>query len=161
MVKNSLVKKNLANVLYPNPRPVSPSSKHIFFKINLNVIYHIQRGFLLLLTGSTALRFTAAGGSFASRRKQILPTMSGAKGNSYLFTYDRGCRKCCPSTHRHSSHQRKFRFTLSSCSAGIFAISLRIFSFSSPVRGLDIGPTSFLALTAHQTPTFTGWSRTS
>jgi hypothetical protein len=47
------------------------------------------------------------------------------------------CWKCCPSTHRHSSHQwRRLWFTFWSCSAEIFAVSLRVFSFSPPVQGL-------------------------
>jgi hypothetical protein len=53
-----------------------------------------------------------------------------------LFTNQRRCWKCCPSTCRRSSHRRKrFWSTRWSCSAGIFAISLRIFSFSSFVLG--------------------------
>lgn len=46
------------------------------------------------------------------------------------FTDHRRCWKCYQSTRRHSSHRRKrFWFTLSSCSAGIFAVSLRIAVF--------------------------------
>jgi hypothetical protein len=49
-----------------------------------------------------------------------------------VVTIHRRCWKCCPSTCRHSSHRRKrFWFTLWSCYAGMFAISLWIFFFSS------------------------------
>jgi hypothetical protein len=62
-----------------------------------------------------------------------------------LFTDHRRCWKLCPSTRRHSLHRwKRFRFTIWSCSAGIFAIYLRIFSLkSSAVRGLLLQTLSF------------------
>jgi hypothetical protein len=100
-----------------------------------------------ILMKFTALRFTATAASPAAKRTRILSVTQHAdniwnEGKCLpLFTDHRRCWKWCPSTRRHSSHRwKRFRFTFWRFSAAIFEISLRMFSFSSSVRGLWLSP---------------------
>jgi hypothetical protein len=95
------------------------------------------------LDALTAPSFTATGPPPAAERTRILPMTQNAdniwnKGMFFpLFINHRRCWKCYPFRRKYLSQRRKrFWFTFRRFSAGIFKISLRMFSFSPSVRGL-------------------------
>jgi hypothetical protein len=117
--------------------------------------FSIYRKVLIFVGRFTALRFTAAGASLAARRIRIFPMNQhawrpitfGMKGSSYICLHVTVGVESCLSTRRHSSQWRKrFWFNLWSCPAGIFAISLWIFSSNSSVRDLLLWTLSFKQL---------------
>jgi hypothetical protein len=120
-------------------------SNHFQFIVydQLHVSFDNRGNIFTLWTGPMALHFTTVGALLAVRCMQILVMNQHAcwsitfrmKGGSYLYSHSTGVENSV-STWRHFSHWRKrFWFSLWSCSAGIFAISPWIFSFSSFVRG--------------------------
>jgi hypothetical protein len=128
----------------------APFRRHCILHTNtvLDIMFRIAVSFCLQenmmhIQGGFYWTWRVHGPPPAVERTRILPMTQHADNiwNEVkflpLFTSHRRCWKCCPSTRRHSSHRRKrFSFTFWRFSAGIFQISLRMFTFSpSSVQG--------------------------